>query len=54
MHVFPVGSWKFITNIALPLQFVSEKSIPDAPDIKNEYHSCLKRAQNLLGNKLDE
>ncbi|XP_061352800.1 uncharacterized protein LOC133297647 isoform X2 [Gastrolobium bilobum] len=36
-------------------EFVYEKkSIADTPEIKNEYLSCLKRAQNLLGNKLDE
>nr|KYP75962.1 Kinesin light chain 4 [Cajanus cajan] len=31
-----------------------ERSIADAPEIKNEYLSCLRRAQNLLGHKLDE
>ncbi|XP_027911249.1 uncharacterized protein LOC114169976 isoform X1 [Vigna unguiculata] len=33
-------------------EFVSEKSIADTPEIKNEYLSCLKRAQNLFGHKL--
>ncbi|KAL9332490.1 hypothetical protein ACSQ67_002100 [Phaseolus vulgaris] len=33
-------------------EFVSERSIADNPEIKNEYLSCLKRAQNLLGHKL--
>ncbi|KAK7379227.1 hypothetical protein VNO80_04682 [Phaseolus coccineus] len=33
-------------------EFVSERSIGDTPEIKNEYLSCLKRAQNLLGHKL--
>ncbi|KAK8473753.1 hypothetical protein PHAVU_001G229300 [Phaseolus vulgaris] len=33
-------------------EFVSERSIADTPEIKNEYLSCLKRAQNLLGHKL--
>ncbi|MED6143294.1 hypothetical protein PIB30_004795 [Stylosanthes scabra] len=32
-------------------EFVTNKSIPDNTEIKNEYHSCLKLAQNLLGNK---
>ncbi|RDX76302.1 Nephrocystin-3, partial [Mucuna pruriens] len=35
-------------------EFVYERSIDDAPEIKNEYLSCLKRAQNLLGHKLDQ
>ncbi|XP_027336095.1 kinesin light chain 3 isoform X2 [Abrus precatorius] len=35
-------------------EFVNERSIVDAPEIKNEYRSCLKRAQNFLGNKVDE
>ncbi|KAK7305682.1 hypothetical protein VNO77_43591 [Canavalia gladiata] len=35
-------------------EFVHERSIDDAPEIKNEYLSCLKRAQNLFGNKVDE
>ncbi|XP_057429624.1 uncharacterized protein LOC130722793 isoform X2 [Lotus japonicus] len=34
-------------------EFVHEKSVADAPEIKNEHLSCLKRIQNLLGNKLD-
>ncbi|XP_047164676.1 uncharacterized protein LOC124834109 isoform X1 [Vigna umbellata] len=33
-------------------EFVSERSIADTPEIKNEYLSCLKRAQNLLGHKI--
>jgi len=41
-------------NSTLPLQFVvHKKSITDYPEIKNEYLSCFKRAQSLLGNKLD-
>ncbi|CAK8566666.1 unnamed protein product [Lathyrus sativus] len=32
---------------------VHKKSIGDSPEIKNEYLSCLKRAQTLLGKKLD-
>lgn len=41
-------------NSTLPLQFVvHKKSIADYPEIKNEYLSCFKRAQSLLGNKLD-
>ncbi|KAK2386393.1 kinesin light chain [Trifolium repens] len=33
---------------------VHKKSIADSPEIKNEYLSCFKHAQTLLGNKLDE
>ncbi|KOM39231.1 hypothetical protein LR48_Vigan03g261300 [Vigna angularis] len=33
-------------------EFVSERSIADTPEIKNEYLSCLKRAQNFLGHKI--
>lgn len=32
---------------------VHKKSITDYPEIKNEYLSCFKRAQSLLGSKLD-
>lgn len=38
----------------LPLQFVHKRSIADTPEIKKEYLSCLKRAQNLFGHKVDE
>ncbi|KAK7290215.1 hypothetical protein RIF29_04480 [Crotalaria pallida] len=40
--------------ISVYKKFVHEKSIAESPEIKNEYLSCLKRAQNLLGSKLDE
>ncbi|KAH1226459.1 Nephrocystin-3 [Glycine max] len=35
-------------------EFVHKRSIADTPEIKNEYLSCLKRAQNLFGHKVDE
>ncbi|CAL0334818.1 unnamed protein product [Lupinus luteus] len=41
--------------ISVYKEFAQDKSIADSPEIKNEYLSCLKRAQNLFGNyKLDE
>ncbi|XP_012572004.1 uncharacterized protein [Cicer arietinum] len=39
--------------IATYKEFVHEKSIVDSPEIKNEYLSCFKRAQSLLGDKLN-
>ncbi|KAL5164229.1 Nephrocystin-3 [Glycine soja] len=35
-------------------EFVHKRSIADTPEIKKEYLSCLKRAQNLFGHKVDE
>ncbi|KAK7301917.1 hypothetical protein RJT34_12794 [Clitoria ternatea] len=35
-------------------EFVHDKSMADAPEINKEYLSCLKRAQNLSENKLEE
>ncbi|KAI9100320.1 hypothetical protein K1719_024538 [Acacia pycnantha] len=35
-------------------EYVSEKSVADSPEIKKEYLSCLKRAQDLLGGKFAE
>ncbi|XP_054799912.1 uncharacterized protein LOC129304240 isoform X2 [Prosopis cineraria] len=35
-------------------EYVSEKSVADSTEIKKDYLSCLKRAQNLLGSKLAE
>ncbi|KAK7387371.1 hypothetical protein VNO78_28122 [Psophocarpus tetragonolobus] len=35
-------------------EFVHNRSVADTPEIKNEYLSCLKRAQNLFGHKIVE
>ncbi|KAE9598812.1 putative tetratricopeptide-like helical domain, winged helix-turn-helix DNA-binding protein [Lupinus albus] len=41
--------------ISVYKEFAHDKLIADSPEIKNEYLSCLKRAQKLVGNyKLDE